>query len=85
MRAPVLLITDYAAVKVPETISHHHYWYFELTRQVYKDIVLDAFRSSTRIALINHSDGLSSNNTIKELMPPLTTGLHTNRNLLKSK
>ena len=56
------------AVKVPETLSHLHYWNLELTRQASKEEVIEAFRSSTRIALINYSDGLSANNTIKELM-----------------
>lgn len=57
-----------AAVKVPETLSHLHYWNVELTQKVSKEVVLEAFKSSTRIALINYSDGLSANNTIKELM-----------------
>ncbi len=57
-----------AAVKVPETLSHLHYWNVELTRQVSKEEVLEAFRSSTRIALIDYSAGLSANNAIKELM-----------------
>jgi len=57
-----------AAVKVPETLSHLHYWFIQLTREVTKDEVLEAFRNSSRIALINYADGLSANNTIKELM-----------------
>ncbi len=57
-----------AAVKVPETLSHLHYWHVELTRQVPKEEVLKAFRSSSRIALINYADGLPANNSIKELM-----------------
>jgi glyceraldehyde-3-phosphate dehydrogenase (NAD(P)) len=57
-----------AAVKVPETLSHLHYWNIELTRQASKEEVIEAFRSSTRIALINYREGLSANNTIKELM-----------------
>lgn len=57
-----------AAVKVPETLSHLHYWNVELTRQVSKEEVLEAFRSSSRIALIDYSAGLSANNVIKELM-----------------
>ena len=57
-----------AAVKVPETLSHLHYWNVELTRPASKDEVIEAFRSSTRIALIDYADGLSANNTIKELM-----------------
>ncbi|KOH43701.1 type II glyceraldehyde-3-phosphate dehydrogenase [Sunxiuqinia dokdonensis] len=57
-----------AAVKVPETLSHLHYWNVQLTREAGKEEVLDAFRTSTRVALINYSDGLSANNAIKELM-----------------
>lgn len=57
-----------AAVKVPETLSHLHYWNVQLTKEADKEEVLDAFRASTRVALINYEDGLSANNIIKELM-----------------
>lgn len=57
-----------AAVKVPETLSHLHYWNVQLTREVSKEEVLAAFASSSRIALINYQDGLSANNAVKELM-----------------
>ena len=40
------------AVKVPETLAHLHYWSVQLTREASKDEVLDAFRTSSRIALI---------------------------------
>lgn len=56
------------AVKVPETLSHLHYWNVQLTRNASKEEVIDAFKTSSRIALINYSDGLTANNTIKELM-----------------
>ncbi|SDL88206.1 MULTISPECIES: type II glyceraldehyde-3-phosphate dehydrogenase [Daejeonella] len=56
------------AIKVPETLSHLHYWNVQLTRQASKEEVLRAFGNSTRIALINYSDGLPANNTLKELM-----------------
>lgn len=56
------------AVKVPETLSHLHYWNVQLTRQATKEEVLEAFKNSTRIAMIEYSDGLSANNAIKELM-----------------
>ena len=59
------------AVKVPETLAHLHYWSVQLTRPVSKDEVLDAFRSSSRIALINTSDGLTALNVVKELMADL--------------
>jgi glyceraldehyde-3-phosphate dehydrogenase (NAD(P)) len=57
-----------AAVKVPETLSHLHYWTVRLSRKASKEEVLEAFRSSTRIAFIQHEDGLSANNAVKELM-----------------
>lgn len=56
------------AVKVPETLAHLHYWSVQMTRPASKDEVLDAFRTSSRIALINISDGLVALNTVKELM-----------------
>lgn len=57
-----------AAVKVPQTLSHLHYWTVQLTREASKQDVLEAFGSSTRTAFINMSDGLSANNAVKELM-----------------
>lgn len=57
-----------SAVKVPETLSHLHYWNVQLTRQATKEEVLDAFQRSSRIAMIEYSQGLSANNTVKELM-----------------
>jgi glyceraldehyde-3-phosphate dehydrogenase (NAD(P)) len=56
------------AVKVPETLAHLHYWSVQMTLSASKDEVLDAFRSSSRIALIRMSDGLVALNTVKELM-----------------
>ena len=56
------------AVKVPETLAHLHYWSVQMTRQASKDEVLDAFRTSSRIALINIGDGLVALNMVKELM-----------------
>ncbi|MDZ7660494.1 type II glyceraldehyde-3-phosphate dehydrogenase [Fodinibius sp.] len=57
-----------AAVKVPQTLSHLHYWTVQLTKEASKDEVLEAFGSSTRTAFINMSDDLSANNAVKELM-----------------
>jgi glyceraldehyde-3-phosphate dehydrogenase (NAD(P)) len=57
-----------AAVKVPETLSHLHYWNVQLTRTSTSEEVLEAFASSTRTAFIKYSDGLPANNTVKELM-----------------
>lgn len=59
------------AVKVPETLAHLHYWSVQLTRSPSKDEVLDAFRTSSRIALINMGDGLVALNSVKELMADL--------------
>lgn len=56
------------AVKVPETLGHLHYWSVQMTRHAGKDEVLDAFRASSRIALIRISDGLVALNSVKELM-----------------
>ncbi|MEQ8624420.1 MAG: type II glyceraldehyde-3-phosphate dehydrogenase [Vicingaceae bacterium] len=56
------------AVKVPQTLSHLHYWNVQLTKKATKEEVLAAFKTSTRIALINYEDGLTANNTIKEWM-----------------
>ncbi|REL38999.1 type II glyceraldehyde-3-phosphate dehydrogenase [Rhodohalobacter sp. SW132] len=57
-----------AAVKVPQTLSHLHYWTVQLTREASKEEVLEAFASSTRTAFIKMSDELSANNAVKELM-----------------
>jgi glyceraldehyde-3-phosphate dehydrogenase (NAD(P)) len=57
-----------AAVKVPQTLSHLHYWNVQLTKTANKDEILSAFKTSTRITLINYSDGLTANNVIKEWM-----------------
>lgn len=57
-----------SAVKVPETLSHLHYWNVQLTRKATNEEVLDAFKRSSRIAMIEYSQGLSANNTVKELM-----------------
>ncbi len=59
------------AVKVPETIAHLHYWAVQLTREVPKEEVLNAFRTSSRIAFIRTGDGLTALNTVKELMADL--------------
>lgn len=56
------------AVKVPETLSHLHYWSVEMTKKATKEEVLEALNSSTRTTFINYSDGLSANNAVKELM-----------------
>jgi glyceraldehyde-3-phosphate dehydrogenase (NAD(P)) len=59
------------AVKVPETLGHLHYWSVQLTRKASKDEVLDALRTSSRIAFIRMADGLTALNTVKELMADL--------------
>ncbi|MDP2338707.1 MAG: type II glyceraldehyde-3-phosphate dehydrogenase, partial [Bacteroidota bacterium] len=40
------------AVKVPETLSHLHYWNVKLNRKTSKEKVLEAFKTSSRIAFI---------------------------------
>lgn len=59
------------AVKVPETLAHLHYWSVQLTREASKDEVLDAFRTSSRIAFIRMDEGLTALNVVKELMADL--------------
>src|SRR5680860_960123 len=56
-----------SAVKVPETLSHMHYWNVKLKKETLKEEVLNAFKTSTRIKLIHYDQGLVSNNTIKEM------------------
>jgi glyceraldehyde-3-phosphate dehydrogenase (NAD(P)) len=56
-----------SAVKVPETLSHMHYWNVKLKKQATKEEVLAAFKTSSRIKLIQYDQGLVSNNTIKEM------------------
>ena len=56
-----------SAVKVPETLSHMHYWNVRLKKQVTKEKVLNIFKTSSRIKLIRYDQGLVSNNTIKEM------------------
>ncbi|MCM4158479.1 type II glyceraldehyde-3-phosphate dehydrogenase [Antarcticibacterium flavum] len=55
------------AVKVPETLSHMHYWNVKLKKQVTKEEVLNVFKTTSRIKLIRYDQGLVSNNTIKEM------------------
>lgn len=59
------------AVKVPETLAHLHYWAVEMPREASREEVLAAFRTSTRIALIETGDGLTALNAVKELMADL--------------
>lgn len=56
------------AVKVPETLSHLHYWNVQLTRKASNEEVLEAFGKSSRTAFIHYADGLTANNVVKELM-----------------
>jgi glyceraldehyde-3-phosphate dehydrogenase (NAD(P)) len=56
------------AVKVPQTLSHLHYWNVRLTRTCAIEEVLAAFRSSSRIALIRADNGLPALNSVKEWM-----------------
>jgi glyceraldehyde-3-phosphate dehydrogenase (NAD(P)) len=58
-----------AAVKVPETLSHLHYWFIKLSKKTTKETVLNAFKAeSTRIAFIKYNENLSSNNALKEML-----------------
>lgn len=55
------------AIKVPETLSHVHYWSVQMSRPADKAEVLDALRTP-RILLVRMADGLSAINAIKEWM-----------------
>ncbi len=59
------------AVKAPETISHLHTWWVELTRSSTKEEVLAAFRAAPRIAFVRMGDGVTAINSTKELMSDL--------------
>jgi glyceraldehyde-3-phosphate dehydrogenase (NAD(P)) len=59
------------AVKAPETISHLHTWWVELTRPSTKEEVLSAFRSVPRIAFVRMGEGVTAINSTKELMADL--------------
>ncbi|MAO17980.1 MAG: type II glyceraldehyde-3-phosphate dehydrogenase [Muricauda sp.] len=56
-----------SAVKVPETLSHMHYWNVKLLKKASKEEVLNALKTSSRIKFIHYDQGLVSNNTIKEM------------------
>ena len=56
------------AVKAPETIGHLHYWSVQMTQPATKDEVLEVFRRSSRIVLMEDEDGLDALNSVKELM-----------------
>tara|TARA_R110000765_G_scaffold9911_1_gene30795 strand:- start:5560 stop:6573 length:1014 start_codon:yes stop_codon:yes gene_type:complete len=56
-----------SAVKVPQTLSHMHYWNVKMKKKATKEKVLNAFKTSSRIKLIHYDQGLVSNNTIKEM------------------
>ena len=56
-----------SAVKVPETLSHMHYWNVKLKKKATKEEVIKALKTSSRIKLIQYDQGLVSNNTIKEM------------------
>ena len=56
------------AVKVPQTLAHLHYWSVRMPHKASKDEVLEAFRASSRIALIQMADGLGALNAVKEMM-----------------
>ena len=55
-------------VKVPQALAHLHYWSVRMPRKASRDEVLEAFRASSRIALIRMADGLGVLNAVKEMM-----------------
>ena len=56
------------AVKVPQTLSHLHYWNVRLTRGTTNAEIVKAFKRSDRIALIRGDNGLPAINSVKEWM-----------------
>ncbi len=56
------------AVKVPETLSHVHYWSVQMTRNAPKEEVVQAMRQSPRIVPIRIDGGLAAINSVKEWM-----------------
>lgn len=59
------------AVKVPETLAHMHYWAIQLAKPASKEEVLEAFRTSSRIAFIRMSENLVAINAVKEMLADL--------------
>lgn len=56
------------AVKVPETLSHVHYWCVQMTRSAAKEEVLQALRQSPRMLLVRIDEGFAAINSVKEWM-----------------
>jgi glyceraldehyde-3-phosphate dehydrogenase (NAD(P)) len=56
------------AVMVPETLGHLHYWSIQLSKEIQREELVEAFKKSSRIMLVKASDGLTAINTVKELM-----------------
>ncbi len=59
------------AAKASHTQTHNHYWVVELTREVSREEVLEAFKAAPRIAFIRMSDGIVALNSTIELMKDL--------------
>ena len=57
-----------AAIKVPETLAHLHYWNVRLNHRVTEQDILEIFSTSSRIAFIRYDEGLSAINAVKEMM-----------------
>jgi glyceraldehyde-3-phosphate dehydrogenase (NAD(P)) len=67
---PGLPVTTIAA-KGPYTLSHIHFWIVEAPRDITKDEVLDVFRKTPRVALIEAADGIIDLASTIELMKHL--------------
>lgn len=59
------------AAKASHTQTHNHYWVLQLTRNATKEEVLNALRSTPRIAFIRMSDGIVALNRTIDLMNDL--------------
>lgn len=59
------------AAKAAHTQNHNHYWIVTLSREASRDEVLEAFRSTPRIALIRMDEGIVALNSTITLMQDL--------------
>jgi glyceraldehyde-3-phosphate dehydrogenase (NAD(P)) len=59
------------AAKASHTQTHNHYWVVELTHPASREEMLEAFRTSPRIAFIRMKDGIVALNSTIELMKDL--------------
>ncbi len=59
------------AAKAAHTQGHQHFWIVDLARASSRDELLDAFRATPRVALVQAADGVVALNSTFELMKDL--------------